>query len=313
MELFSVILIVLGLCLFEIINSIDNAIINAQVLSTMRKTSRRWFLLWGMLFAVFVIRGLLPWIIVWMSVPSLGPMGAFTATFSENISILHSIELSSPILLVGAGMFLLFLFLHWAFFEVRDPEYHRQSFFSRRRVLFFILTIIILISVTLLSYKIHPKIFLGAIIGFVIFIITNTVKRNADSHRGKLLEKRRSDVNKIFYLEVLDASFSMDGVLGAFAFTLSVPLIILGNGLGALVVRQFTVKNINTIKKYVYLKKGAMFSILCLSIIMLSDSFGANVPSWLSPVVTFIIVGYFFYRSKRHLQSGNNKKVKKKR
>ena len=76
-------------------------------------------------------------------------------------------------------------------------------------------------------------------------------------------------------------------------------MIILGNGLGAIVVRQITVGNIERIKHYVYLKNGAMYSILCLGTIMLLDSFGFHIPSWLSPVITFGIVGYFLYKSVR--------------
>ena len=72
MDLFSLTLVVLGLFLFETISSIDNAIINAQVLGTMGEKAKRWFLTWGLFFAVFVVRGLLPWLIVWLSVP--GPV-----------------------------------------------------------------------------------------------------------------------------------------------------------------------------------------------------------------------------------------------
>ena len=107
-----------------------------------------------------------------------------------------------------------------------------------------------------------------------------------------------SDIRKLLYLEVLDASFSIDGVVGAFAFTLSVPLIILGNGLGAVVVRQLTMKGINKIKEYAYLKNGAMYSILCLGIVMLLDGFGVHIPSYASPLITFAVVGYFFAKSR---------------
>ncbi|HMY46278.1 MAG TPA: DUF475 domain-containing protein, partial [Leptospiraceae bacterium] len=82
-----------------------------------------------------------------------------------------------------------------------------------------------------------------------------------------------------------------------FAFTLYVPLILIGNGLGAIVVRQLTVGNIERIKKYKYLKNGAMYSILCLGVVMVLESFAVHVPSWLSPVVTFVVVGIFFVRS----------------
>jgi hypothetical protein len=83
-----------------------------------------------------------------------------------------------------------------------------------------------------------------------------------------------SDLSKIMYLEVIDATFSIDGVIGAFAFTLSIPLILIGNGVGAFVVREMTVKNVENVKKYVYLKNGGMYSILFLGAIMLLDSFG---------------------------------------
>ena len=84
MDIGTLILIVIGLGLFETITSIDNAIINAQVLSTMQPRARRWFLVWGLFFAVFLLRGLLPWLIVWAAMPSLGPIGALTATFSSD-------------------------------------------------------------------------------------------------------------------------------------------------------------------------------------------------------------------------------------
>ena len=76
------ILVVVGLIIFETISSIDNAVINAEVLSTMSKRARRWFLIYGLFFAVFVVRGMLPWLIVWGANPSLGPINAFTATLS---------------------------------------------------------------------------------------------------------------------------------------------------------------------------------------------------------------------------------------
>jgi hypothetical protein len=86
-------------------------------------------------------------------------------------------------------------------------------------------------------------------------------------------------------------------VIGAFAFTMSVPLIMIGCGLGAVIVRELTVRNVENVKKYVYLKNGAMYSIFFLGIIMIADSYGFNIPAWVSPVITFGIVGYFFYRS----------------
>lgn len=141
----------------------------------------------------------------------------------------------------------------------------------------------------------------GAVVGSTAFFITHGFKENAEKNEKNLMRAHLSDVSKILYLEVIDATFSIDGVLGAFAFTLSVPLILLGNGLGAIVVRQITVGNIERIKHYLYLKNGAMYSILFLGVIMLLDSFGFEIPSWVSPAVTFGVIGYFFLKSHRAL------------
>ena len=104
--------------------------------------------------------------------------------------------------------------------------------------------------------------------------------------------------------EIIDMTFSIDGVLGAFAFTMSIPLILMGNGLGAIMVRQFTIGNIERIKKYVYLKNGAMYSILILGAIMMLHGFGWHIPEWLSPAVTILIIGAFWWKSMRALRAG---------
>jgi uncharacterized protein len=308
-DFLSIIFIVAGLCLFEIISSIDNSIINAQVLSTMEKRARRWFLVWGMIFAVFVVRGLLPWIIVWASIPSLGPIGALTATFSNNPAVLHAVEMSSPILLMGGGVFLLLLFLHWLFLEEKKFGSREEVLLKDRVIAFFVVALIILALVFWFTLKTDPHVTMGALIGAIVFFITNGLKQNAGRHKKDLVKKNISDLSKILYLEILDSTFSIDGVLGAFAFTLSVPLILIGNGLGAFVVRQFTVRKAETIKKYIFLRRGAMYSILFLGLVMIADGFGYKAPIWLSPLATFIIVGYFFWKSHRHVK--RQKRLKK--
>jgi uncharacterized protein len=135
------------------------------------------------------------------------------------------------------------------------------------------------------------------VIGSTAFFIVHGFRQNAEEQERKMVSGDLSDVSKIFYLEIIDATFSIDGVLGAFAFTMAVPLIIIGSGLGAFIVREMTVRNVDSIKKYRYLKNGAMYSIFCLGIIMILDSFGLDIPSFVSPVITFGVVGYFLYMS----------------
>ena len=141
----------------------------------------------------------------------------------------------------------------------------------------------------------------GAVVGSSLFFITHGFKQNAEEQERKLLGSAHSDLSKLFFLEIIDTTFSIDGVLGAFAFTLSVPLILLGNGLGAFLVRDLTIRNIEHIKKYVYLKNGAMYSILVLGLIMILHSFGARIPEYVSPLATFLIIGFFFWKSKVEL------------
>ena len=102
---------------------------------------------------------------------------------------------------------------------------------------------------------------------------------------------------------MIDSTFSVDGVVGAFAFTLSVPLILIGNGIGAIVVRQLTIYNIERIKRYIYLKNGAMYSVLVLGFVMLAHGFGIHIPEWAAPLSTIAIVGYFFWKSWKHAQA----------
>jgi len=230
-----------------------------------------------------------------------------TATFSSDPLVMAAIEASAPILLMGGGIFLLFLFLHWLFMEPKNFGLPGEKFFISQGIWFYAIVSVLLTLIVWFSMKINPLIAFGAVVGSTAFFITHGFKQNAEAAEKTLLKKgAMSDISKILYLEVIDATFSVDGVLGAFAFTLSVPLIIFGNGIGAYVVREMTIRNVDSIKKYVYLKNGAMYSILCLGVIMILDSFGFEIAYWISPVITFSVVGYFLWKSRIHLKQIEN-------
>jgi hypothetical protein len=296
---FSVIITILGLSLFETISSVDNAIINAEVLSTMGTCARRWFLTWGMLVAVFIVRGLLPFIIIWAFNPTLSIFQVLSAAWSSDPLVQDSIHKSAPILLIAGGVFLLFLFLHWLFLEDKKMGLpFAEKFFMSKGVWFYAIVSILLAIISWFALKENNLMAFGAVVGSSLFFITHGFKQNAEESERKLLSGTNSDLSKLFFLEIIDMTFSIDGVLGAFAFTLSIPLILIGNGLGAFLVRQLTIGNIERIKKYVYLKNGAMYSILVLGIIMILHSFGLKIPEYTSPLCTFIIIGFFFWKSK---------------
>lgn len=216
------ILIIIGLIFFEIITSIDNAIINADILTKMQPKARKWFLTWGILIAVFLVRGLLPFVLIY--------------------------SFKTKILIIG-GVFLVLLFMRWI---IENSKYYLR-----------------------LKKRFNSII-------------------NVDNDSGRIV-----------YLELLDAFFSIDGVIGAFAFTLSIPLIIIGNGVGAIIVRQLTIYNIDLLKRFSLLKNGAMWAVLSLGIVMVLEGYGKEFPQWFSPVLTFIIIGIFLYKSIR----SNNKTI----
>ncbi|MFZ2310543.1 MAG: DUF475 domain-containing protein [Patescibacteria group bacterium] len=306
--IWSFIVIVIGLCVFEIISSVDNAIVNAHVLKTMPEKYRKIFLFWGLLFAVFLVRGLLPFIIVWLANPSFGIMEVWSAAFSNSPAILESLDKSKPLLLLGGGIYLFLVFLAWMFLEEKKYAFLAEGFLHRQGAWFYAIASIITTATVYFALKINPALALAATIGVSAFFITDGFKKNAEEQEKTLLTSTSMSAwSKIMYLEVLDASFSLDGVIGAFAFTMSVPLIILGNGLGAFIVREMTIKGINFISKFAYLKNGAMYSIGILGGIMVLEAYGHEFPFWLAPLSTVSLLILFLSLS----VAVNKKELKK--
>jgi len=108
---------------------------------------------------------------------------------------------------------------------------------------------------------------------------------------------------------VLDAAFSFDGVVGSFAFTINLLLIFIGIGVGAVVVRQLTVKGIDQVARYRYLKNGALTSIGFLGLFMMVEAFGLELPSYVPIAATLLLVGVAFWKS-RQLLTKQPQKIK---
>ena len=204
-------------------------------------------------------------------------------------------------LLAGGGVFLAFLFFHWLFLETKRAGLRHERFFEKNGVWFYATVSVVLAFVVHYALHVSSNLAFGAVIGATAFFVMHGFKMNAEKAESAMMRKgsSQSDFSKILYLEIIDASFSIDGILGAFAFTLSVPYILIGNGIGAYVLRELTVRNIENIKKYVFLKNGAMYAIFALAVIMLAGAFGHSVPEWVSPAVMIAIVGFFFLKSKK--------------
>jgi hypothetical protein len=189
MDITSSILTIAGLALFESITSIDNAIINAEVLTTMNPRARRWFLTWGIGLAVLGVRGLLPWLIVWVIAPGLGPLQAFTATLTGDPAALRAIRQSAPVLLIGGGVFFIFLFCHWLFLEPKKFGLPGESFFARQGAWFYAVVSVFLMVIVWYALEIDPMLAFGAVVGSTAFFITHGFRRHAETQED-LSEER---------------------------------------------------------------------------------------------------------------------------
>jgi hypothetical protein len=295
--------IVVGLIVFEVVNSVDNAIVNASVLKTMSVLWRKRFLLIGIITSVFLVRFILPLIIVWISVPTISPSDLFLAFLGQSDVAASAIEQQKPIILMFGGVFLLYLYIHWLFLEKKDPLYIERFIKEKHGVWFFAFAAILLVIIMYLA-RADPLVMLAAAIGSATFFILYGIKETAEANERNMVAgtSNLSDLSKFLYLEVLDTTFSFDGVIGAFAFTINLFLILIGIGVGALVVRELTIKGIDSIAKYKYLKNGALTSIGFLGLFMIIEGFNVDLPSYVPIAITFLLIGVAFYMSRRLLK-----------
>ncbi len=300
--MFQTITVIVGLIVFEVVSSIDNAIVNAHVLKTVPEKYRKFFLFWGLLLAVFVMRGLLPFVIVWLANADLSLAQILDLVFSDPARMEIALEHSKPLLLLGGGVYLFFVFLAWLFLEEKKYAFFVEHFIHKQSVWFYAISSVFITTVIYFSVTTSPMMALAASIGATAFFMTDGFRKNAEEKEKQIEKAHMSAWSKLLYLEVLDASFSIDGVIGAFAFTMSVPLILIGNGIGAFVVREFTVKGMNVISKFAYLKNGAMYSIGMLGGLMMLESFGREFQFWVAPANTVALLVVFLYLSAREMK-----------
>lgn len=301
--MFEAVVVILGLAVFEVISSIDNAIVNATVLKTLPEKYRRWFLVWGIFLGVFLVRGVLPFVIIWLASPELSVLETLRLAFDDPKHMEEALETSRPLLLLGGGIYLLYVWLGWLFLEEKKYAFLVEHFVHRQAVWFNAVAAIVLMGIIWLgTHHGSPMLALAAAVGAVAFFVTDGFRKNAEEAEERLQTATLSAWSKLIYLEVLDASFSIDGVIGAFAFTMSVPLILLGNGLGALVVREVTIRGVDIVSKFAYLKNGAMYSIGVLGVVMIAEAFHVEFPFWVAPGTTVTLLLVFLGLSVRELR-----------
>ena len=262
MEFFFIVAL---LSVMEVSLSFDNAAMNATVL---RKMDRYWqgiFLTWGILISVFLIRLVLPAVIVSAS-SHMGMLEVGKLAFQNPVEYGRQITRSHDIIAAFGGSFLMMVYLnflmdseketHWfpwieRFIATNSPENIAEKY------------VVISFLVLLASLIVMPPM-IPVLVGIVTFIMLDLFKQSVETFNIS------KGLGAFIYLEVLDASFSLDGVIGAFAISSNIIAIMIGLGIGSVVIRSLTVYMVRkkALEAFTYLEHGALYSIGVLGLLM---------------------------------------------
>ncbi len=298
--------VTLMLMIIEITFSFDNAIINARVLATMSPFWQKMFITVGMFIAVFGMRIIFPIVIVmlaaglsWGSVIDLALRNP-----NRYAEVLHG---AHPSIASFGGMFLLMLTLHFFFDSSRTIHWlspiERPLQIIGRKWLHGVVCVFILVVLTFLPFNHHPnETIIAGLAGIITYALIHGASEIFTKHR-ELSNKKKSAAKmaqaagmagfiSFIYLEILDASFSFDGVIGAFAVTKDVILIAIGLGVGALWVRSLTLYLVHhkVLDMYRYLEHGAHYVIGILATTLLIGLF-VEIPEAVAGLVGIIVIG----------------------
>jgi hypothetical protein len=305
----GVVWIVLVLGVLEISLSFDNAVVNATVLKDMDEKWRRRFLTWGIAIAVFGMRIVFPVAIVAIAA-SLNPIDAVRLAATEPETYERLINEAHVGISGFGGAFLAMVGLK--FFFDSDKEVHWIAVIEERLSKLssvFALEIAILLGALWVISSALPAeeantFLIAGIAGLITFIgveaIGELLGGEEDVVTGQVV---RSGAAAFLYLEVLDASFSFDGVIGAFALSNNIFIIAIGLGIGAMFVRSMTVMLVDkgTLSEYRYLEHGAFWAIIALAIIMLVSAIpGLHIPETVTGLIGAMLIGSAFWWSMRH-------------
>ena len=298
------------LSILEVTLSFDNAVVNAKVLTQMTDKWQKRFLTWGILFAVFGTRLILPALIVafaaWMS-----PIQAVMLAFENPAEYGRVLDHASPAILAFGAAFLLMVSLKY-FFDV-GKSVHWISLIERHlakwgRVeaieLAIALTTILGLSYlgAHLGHAEQGVVLAAGVIGIILFIVIQGIANSLHMEHGTEAVAR-SGATLFVYLNVLDAAFSLDGVVGAFALTSQVLIIFVGLGIGAYFVRSITVFLVRkkTLDSLRYLEHGAHWAILGLALSMLVGIV-IHVPEAITGLVGLAFVSLAYISSRNALK-----------
>jgi hypothetical protein len=287
--------------------SLDNAVVNATVLRDMEEKWVKRFLTWGIAIAVFGMRIVFPLVIVaiaaWVT-----PWEALRIALSDHKRY-EQIVTGAHIGISGfGGAFLALVGL--TFFFDEDREHLWISIVEKPLAAFakipharYIATTLLVGALSFFVEHGGQKTFLiAALAGIATFFAVALMGDKMGASEDVTGRIVRTGAASFVYLEFLDASFSFDGVIGAFAITNDIVQIALGLGIGAMFVRSMTVALVHggTLNEYRYLESGAFYAIIALAAIMLLSTVGVETPEVVTGLVGAAFIGASFWASVRH-------------
>ncbi|ASJ90098.1 DUF475 domain-containing protein [Porphyrobacter sp. CACIAM 03H1] len=293
------------LAVLEVSLSFDNAAVNASILKDMDPVWQRRFLTWGIAIAVFGMRIVFPLVIV-MVAAALGPVEAMQLALNEPAEYQRIVSEAHVGLMGFGGAFLGMVGLKYFF----DAEKEVNWIEAIERPLAKVANIeAIAIGVVLAGTWAVASVLPGeealtfliaAIAGLLTYLAVEIVNHLLEPPTPTTGDVAKAGFGAFLYLEVLDASFSFDGVIGAFALTNNLIIIAIGLGIGAMFVRSMTIFLVNkgTMSEYRYLEHGAFYAIIALAVIMYLNTF-VHIPEVITGVIGAVLIGLAFWSSVR--------------
>lgn len=288
------------LVVLEISLSFDNAVVNARVLERMSPIWQQRFLTWGIFFAVFLTRAVLPILIVSASV-FISPIVIAQMAFTDAAHYGELLEGAHYIIGAFGAVFLMMVGLKYFFDEAKQVHWiavveKHLARWGRIEAIEIALVLCLLLLAAVIVPAHAVEIFFAGIIGMITFIIVQGVASAFEVEE----EATSAGLALFLYLNVLDAAFSLDGVVGAFALSTQLVVIIVGLGVGAYFVRSFTVYMVRekTLKALIYLEHGAHWAILGLAAAMFGGLV-ANVPEPITGLIGLVFIGLAIFSSWR--------------
>jgi len=292
------------LAVLEISLSFDNSIINAQKLGQMTPAWQKRFLTWGILIAVFGMRILFPLLIVVVAA-HVGPIEALRLAATQPQEYARLIDSAHTSIAAFGGTFLMMVALNYFVDENKDvhwfPALERRlsACASIRGLEIALVLVLVLVFAWLMPHAIQGEFLISACTGLLTFLALEGIGQVID-RASVTTEAAKGGLGAFLYLEVLDASFSFDGVIGAFALTQNLFLIAIGLGIGAFYVRSMTVMLVErqALSEFRFLEHGAFWSILVLSVAMFAQTI-VHVPEWATGLLGVLFIGLSFFSSVR--------------